>query len=128
MQKEKKWELFLNMIISEQEPIDIVKRAIDSVKDFVDGMYIAVTYKDKEPKNSKLIKLLKLYKANVSLFKWANDFGQARQFITDKTPKGSGKFFVWVDSDDVFKDGKNISLFIEDMISFIQRWEERGEG
>lgn len=33
----------LNMIIEENEPIEIVKRSIESVEKFVDGIYVTVT-------------------------------------------------------------------------------------
>lgn len=101
--EERKAKLFANLIIDEFESIEMVKRALDSIKDAVDGMYIAVTYKEKQtPPDSALLKLLQDYKAHVFPFKWIYDFAAARQFIMDKTPKGEDTYVVWIDSDDVW--------------------------
>jgi glycosyltransferase involved in cell wall biosynthesis len=116
--KENKASLYLNMIIgSFEEPI-IVKRAIDSVKDYVDGMYLTVTYKDKEPDaNNPLVKLLKKYKANVSFFKWTKNFAEARNFALSKVPKGSDKYIFWLDSDDILQSAEKLREALNMLVS-----------
>lgn len=90
------------MIIKDDEPLEFVTRSIESVKDYVDGLYLTVTYNDVEPKqNNPLVEYLNTIGANVSFFKWVYDFSAARQFALDQVPKGSDKFIYWQDVDDV---------------------------
>lgn len=115
--KEKQGTLFLNMILSDEEPIDIVTRSINSVKDFVDGMYITITYKDTPPTtDAPLVKLLNDYKAHISYFKWLNDFSAARQYALDQIPKGKTIFIYWQDADDVLQNADKLSLIVSDML------------
>lgn len=94
--------LYLNMIIGSFEPVDIVKRSINSVKDQVDGIYVTVTYKDKKPTTKDpLIVALKEFKANVSFFKWTKNFAEARAFAMEQVPKGPDNVIYWQDADDV---------------------------
>lgn len=110
-------KIYLNMILADYEPVDIVKRSIDSVKNYVDGLYVAVTYKDKEPRASHpLVKLLQKYGANYYFFQWVDDFAVARQFIMDKTPKGPLNYIYWQDADDVLKGGENLRMVTDDLV------------
>ena len=118
--EEKKPILYLNMILKDNEPVEIVKRSIDSVKDFVDGIYITVTYTDKEPTSSSLVTLLQEYKANVSYFKWVKRFSLARQFALDQIPKGENIFMYWQDADDILRGGEQLKLIVEDMERYQQ--------
>jgi glycosyltransferase involved in cell wall biosynthesis len=114
-------KLYLNMILKEDEPADIVKRSIDSIKNYVDGMYIAVTYKKNSPKKSSaLLKLLAKYGVNVYFFKWVYDFSKARQFVMDKTPKGPTNFIYWQDADDVLVGGEHFRTILHDMVRLNQ--------
>jgi hypothetical protein len=114
---EKKAKLYLNMIIGDFESPEIVKRSIDSVKSQVDGIYVAVTYKDKEPKKSHpLMKYLTKIGANVYTFKWIWDFAKARQFVLDKTPKGTTSFIYWQDVDDVLDGAENLHRVADEMV------------
>lgn len=101
-------QLYLNMIIKEDEPVAMVQRSLDSVKKHVDGMYITVTYSDKKPETSGLIDLLRQMGAEVSFFEWVDDFAQARQYALDQVPKGDNIYMYWQDADDVLKDAENL--------------------
>lgn len=114
-------ELYLNMIIEENEPVDIVKRSIDSVKDYVTGIYVAITYKKDVPNNNHpLKKLLKRYNANVYSYKWTKDFSAARQYIMDQTPHGEDKFILWQDADDVLDGAEHLPKVMENAIAYKQ--------
>jgi glycosyltransferase involved in cell wall biosynthesis len=109
--------LYLNMIIAETEPVEMVKRSLDSIKNYVDGMYIGVNYKDKPIKESHpLLKLLKKYGANVITFKWEWDFALARQKVMDATPKGPDKFIYWQDVDDVLTNAQELHHIADQML------------
>ena len=96
--EQKPAQLHLNMILSETEPLEMVKRSIESVKQYVDDVYITVTYKESEPKDSELIKYLKGEGFHVSLFKWVKDFSKARNFAMDQVPHGPKEFIYWLRS------------------------------
>lgn len=113
--EQKPYKLFLNMIVGDFEPLDMLKRAIDSVNDYVDGAYITVTYKDKEPITSPLVRYLKSKGYHVSYFKWIGDFSAARNFAMNQVPKSPNHYLLWIDVDDVLLKGENISLVMKDM-------------
>src|SRR4051812_18355143 len=104
---EQKAKLYLNTIIGDFEPVEIVKRSLDSVKDYVDGMYITVTYKSETPPTEEhpLLKLLKEYGAIISTYKWTYNFAEARQFALDRVPRGNNIYIYWQDADDVLYGG-----------------------
>jgi len=117
MNKKKIYSLYLNMILEEHEPPEILKRAIDSLIDFVDGVYITITYKKEKPAlDNPILKLLSTYSAKISYFKWINDFAQARQYALDQVPSGPTNYIVWIDADDVWDGAENIPKLMEECI------------
>jgi glycosyltransferase involved in cell wall biosynthesis len=100
-------KLALNMILKYDEPVKIVKRALDSILPYVDGAYITVTYSDKKPTNSELVKYLKKRDVNVSYFKWVEDFAAARNFNMKQVPEDY-LYITWIDADDVLRGGERI--------------------
>jgi glycosyltransferase involved in cell wall biosynthesis len=108
-------KLYLNMIIGDFEPVEIVKRSINSVKDYVDGKYITVTYKKKKPSQTdSLILMLNQMGVNISYFKWVDDFSIARQYALDQVPKTEDSYIYWQDSDDILQGGEFLRpLFLE---------------
>jgi glycosyltransferase involved in cell wall biosynthesis len=106
------------MIIGSFEPVELVQRSIESVKDYVDGLYITVTYTDKKPTaSSKLIKLLKSFNANISYFEWVKDFAEARNFAMSQVPKGKDAFIYWQDADDVLVGAQKLQGIKDDMVA-----------
>lgn len=115
-------KLYLNMIVKDSEPCEIVKRSIDSVKDQVDGMYICVTYTDTKPESSELLTLLEGYGAELSFFKWTENFAEARQYALDQVPKGETNWVYWQDADDILKGAD----FLRDALATAVRWQWSG--
>lgn len=111
-----KGTLYLNMILKEDEPVEMVKRSIDSVKDYVDGMYITVTYKQTKPEQSQLLDLLHKYKATVSTFKWTDSFADARNHAMSQVPRSDTTFIYWQDADDVLRNAKVLPKLLADAI------------
>lgn len=133
-----KGTLYLNMILKEDEPVDMVKRSIDSIKDYVDGMYITVTYKKTKPEQSDLLNLLHGYNATVSTFKWTDSFADARNHAMAQVPKSDTTFIYWQDADDVLRNAKVLPQLLADAIEmdhaavFLTYWyavdlDENGE-
>lgn len=113
----KKANLYLNLILADFEPVENVKRSIASVKDYVDGIYITVTYKKNQPKeNSPLIKLLKGFNANISYFKWQDDFGMARTYAMQFVPKGQDCYIYWQDADDVLMNADKLHSLADEAL------------
>ncbi len=114
--EEKNPKLYLNMIIKEDEPVEIVERSINSIKDYVNDIYITITFGDKKPESThKLVTLLKKLKAHTSYFKWVDDFSAARQYALDQVPKGDDCFVYWQDADDVLDGAENLPQIVKEM-------------
>ena len=110
----KQYELALSMIIEEHEPVEIVQRAISSIKDYVDGMFITVTHKQNKPLQSPLLDYLKEIGAIVSFWKWNYRFDDARNFATQQVPL-EYLYYVWIDSDDIFVGGESLHKLVREM-------------
>lgn len=112
---DQKPQLFGNFIFGDFEDIKLAKRCLDSCAKYLDGIYAAITYKDNPPsEDHPLVKLLNKYKANIFYFKWVYDFSAARNFVMDKTPKGSNIYIFWQDCDDILLYGENLRSLLED--------------
>jgi tetratricopeptide (TPR) repeat protein len=115
MEEQLRAKLYLNMILKDDEPVALVKRSLDSLKNSVDGIYVALTYTTTPPTDTApLAKLLRSYKANVFPFQWVHDFSQARQFVLDKTPKGEDAYIYWQDADDVLVNGEKLHTLADE--------------
>lgn len=112
-QKDDGLKVALNMILKEDEPVEMVKRAIDSVAPYVDSIYITLTYKEKEPTKSKLLDLLQSYNTKISLFKWVYDFATARNFAMAQVPKDFYYIF-WIDADDILDGGECLPQIVKE--------------
>ena len=96
-------KIALSMIIEENEPVDMVERAISSLQQYVDKIFVTVTYKEKEPKKTPLISLLKKNDVVVSFWKWTHRFDEARNFAASQIPK-EYLYYIWTDVDDVWQN------------------------
>lgn len=114
---EKTAKIYLNMILKQDEPLELVKRSISSVLKYVDGAYITVTHGEEEPKpTNPLVKYLKKIGAHLTYFKWVYDFSAARQFALDQVPKGEDQYIYWQDADDVLDDAEEIATLFDECI------------
>ena len=105
------------MIVSDEEPIEIVKRSIESVINYVDGAYVTVTYKKRKPsKSHKLVKLLEKLNVSVSFYKWTYSFAEARNHALGQVPRGERVFVYWQDADDVLKDAQRLPEVVSFMV------------
>lgn len=109
-------KLYLNMIIGTFEPLKMVQRSISSVKDFVDGAYITLTYKDTEEEGKELKTYLDSIGVITSYVKWTDDFSEARNFALQQVPSGPMNYIYWQDVDDVLQKGKNLRIVFEEAL------------
>ncbi len=104
------------MILADFEPVEVVQRAIDSLKKYVDGGYITITHKNKNySKSSKLIKLIQKYNFHLSHFMWTEKYAEARQFALEQVPQGDDVYMIWIDADDIVDGAENIPKIVQDM-------------
>lgn len=89
------------------EEAESLKKALKYTAPYVDGIFITIT-----GKNKKCEEVAKLYNANVSYFKWIDDFASARNYNFSQVPK-EYDYILWMDSDDAFRGIENLRDIIE---------------
>jgi tetratricopeptide (TPR) repeat protein len=89
-------KIALAIIVKDDSELEILKRAINSVKAGVDGVFITATNKPCH----KIEKFCRKNNLNFSFFKWIKDFSAARNFnFSQVTP--DYEWIFWMDTDDV---------------------------
>lgn len=120
---QKKYKLYLSMISGDFEPPEILQRAIEYLKEYIDGLYITITYKTEKPTHKHpLVELVNSYKSDnfvvdVSFFEWVEDFSKARNYALEQVPKGKDIFVIWTDVDDVWMEPELIPQIMETVVS-----------
>jgi tetratricopeptide (TPR) repeat protein len=89
-------KIALAIIVKDDSEATILRRCLDSVAPYVDGIFITGT---KEPQK-EIKKICKEYKAVWSWFEWCKDFSKARNYNWSQVPKEYDWIF-WCDTDDV---------------------------
>ena len=89
----------------------LLDRCLDNVSPYVGGIFITSTYKDKP--NKKVDEVCKKYGANVSYFKWENNFAKARNFNFSQVPK-EYEYIMWCDADDMWRGLEKLRGIIDD--------------
>lgn len=91
------------IIVKDDGELSQLKKAVDSIKPYVDGVYI--TANGKNVKNIE--KYCKQDKLHYSYLKWNYSFGQQRNFNFKQMPQNSD-FLFWMDSDDILIGGEHL--------------------
>jgi glycosyltransferase involved in cell wall biosynthesis len=92
------------MIVKNEEKV--LKRCLESVKDYVDEIIIADTGSTDNTKNIALS-----YTKDIYDFEWINDFSAARNFVQSKA---MGKWIIYLDADE-YVDGDNMKDIIHQL-------------
>ena len=96
-------KLALCLIVkSDDNEANDLARCLGRTVSFVDKIFITITYKDGEKPNKKVEDIAKMFGAEISYFKWVNDFSKARNYNFSQVPKEYTHIF-WLDSDDVVR-------------------------
>lgn len=94
----------------EREPL---LRCLSSIAQHVDGIFITLTNKKGEKKDTSIATMLQeRFDATISWFEWVNDFSKARNFNFSQVPK-EYTHIMWCDADDFIKGGKNLKGIIQ---------------
>ena len=96
------------LIVKDDSELKGLKVAIDSIKKYVDGIFITGT---KEPQD-KIKKYCKEIGANWSWYPWDKNFSNARNFNFKQVPK-EFKWIFWVDTDDRVEGAQNFQKAIK---------------
>jgi tetratricopeptide (TPR) repeat protein len=99
-------KIALGMIVRGDEPPEMIKRCLDSIAKWVDGIFVTVTTPDKG-----VVSVLQEYGANITYFKWVKDYSKARNFNLKSVPK-EYEWYLWLDADDVFRGGDKLGEVI----------------
>ena len=83
----------------------LLDRCLKSISKYVDEINITITGKNKEVE-----KVAKKYNAEISYFKWINDFAKARNF---NFSKATGDWILWLDADDIVEGGQYLDKMIQ---------------
>jgi tetratricopeptide (TPR) repeat protein len=103
METNKQPKIALAMIVKDDSEVDELRRAIKSVINYVDGIFITGT---KNPQ-TKVKKLCKEVGATWSWFEWCLDFSKARNFNFAQVPK-EYDWIIWMDTDDVWSGAEKL--------------------
>ena len=87
----------------------LLDRCIDSVKEYVDGIYITQAG---EAPNEAVSKVVARHHGVESFFQWNNSFADARNYNFSQVPKDYD-YILWLDADDVIRGGEKIRPTIE---------------
>jgi len=101
-------KISLCMIVKDDSELSILERCLDSIQNYVDGVYLTVT----RPNQKGIEAMSKRRGVHLSEFKWEMgtepwknwDFSAARNFNFAQAPKSD--WILWLDSDDIFVGGE----------------------
>lgn len=87
----------------------LLERLLDNIHDYVDGIYITNTT---DGGDGNVEEIAKKYGAELSYFKWIDDFSAARNFNFSQVPE-EYDYIIWSDTDDVWRGLENLKGHLE---------------
>lgn len=107
-------KLALAMIVKgTNEEALLLKRCLENLSPFVDGIFITRTHKKGEKPNHAVGNVATLYNAKLSDFEWVDDFAAARNFNFAQVPK-EYDWIMWTDADDMWRGLEKLRATLED--------------
>lgn len=91
----------------------VLERCLQNVAPYVDGIFITATYKQAQKEADAVWKVARKYGANISWFKWQNDFAKARNANFASVPKDFD-YILWCDADDMWRGLEKLRTTIEE--------------
>jgi len=101
---------FCSIVKPTDEEALLLDQCLESVKDYVDSIYI--TQAGTEP-NKAVSAVIEKYGAHESFWQWNNNFADARNYNFSQVPKDVDYIF-WLDADDTLVNAENLRKAIED--------------
>lgn len=100
--------IYASIIVKDNSEVAQLARAIDSVKRYVDGVYVTATGE----KVDTIKQMCEANDINYSYFKWEDDFSNVRNFNFSQVPDNADYIF-WLDSDDLLVNGQYLRELAE---------------
>lgn len=91
----------------------LLRRCLENMSPYVDGIFITRTTKKGEKKNSAVANVAREFNAHFSDFEWTDDFAEARNFNFSQVPKDFD-WIMWSDADDVWRGLEKLKITIEE--------------
>jgi tetratricopeptide (TPR) repeat protein len=101
-------KIALALIIKDDSELELLKRAVNSVRDNVHGVFITATNKP----SYKIEKYCKKNGFTYSYFEWVKDFSKARNYNFSQVSKDYG-WILWIDTDDVVQGSDTFQQAIQ---------------
>lgn len=101
-------KIALTLIIKDDSEIELLKRAVNSVKNNVQGVFITATNRPCK----EIEKYCKKIGAHYSYFEWVKDFSKARNYNFSQVPK-EYEWIFWMDTDDVVQGSETFQQALE---------------
>lgn len=104
----KKPKLSLCLIVKPtDDEAQILDRCLGTVYNYVDEICLTIT-----GENKKCEEIGKKYHAEISHFKWIDDFSAARNYNFEQA---TGDYIFWVDTDDLVQNAKQLPSVVKEM-------------
>jgi len=100
------------MIVKDNSEAEMLRRCLNTVRPFVDGLFITTTKRpDDEIKN-----ICRHYEGQHSFYPWNDNFADARNFSFSQIPKEYDWIF-WIDTDDILRHGENLRIIADEALA-----------
>lgn len=106
-------KIALAMIVKgDDKEAELLDRCLENVGQYVDGIFITSTYKERGVFNAKIEDVTFKYGARHSTMQWVNDFAAARNYNFSQVPKNYD-YILWLDADDMVRGIEKLRDTIE---------------
>src|SRR3990167_792498 len=102
-------KIALCMIVKDNGEALMLRRALDSIRKYVDGLFITAT----GDQCDEIKRITEEYQGVYSYFKWTKRFDEARNFNISQIPK-EFIFYIWMDCDDVWQNVEQLRNLVRD--------------
>lgn len=102
-------KLALGMIVKDDSEAPLLRRALDSIRKYVDGLFITATGE----KCDEIKKITEEYQGVYSYFKWTCRFDDPRNFNISQIPK-EYLYYIWCDADDVWQNPEQLRQIVRE--------------
>lgn len=107
-------KIALAMIVKgSPEEAEVLNRCLDNIIPYVDKAFVTATYKKDKKEIGDVVDVAEFYGAQVSDFKWQNDFAAARNFNFSQVPKDYD-YILWLDADDILQNAWRLQEIIKE--------------
>lgn len=108
-------KLALGMIVKDNSEAPMLRRCLESIRKYVDGLFITSTGEECD----EIKKITEEYQGVYSYFKWTKRFDEARNFNISQIPK-EFIYYIWCDADDVWQNPEQLRQLVREAYLYNQ--------